>query len=69
LPDDFKEKYKHVPWLEMYYLRNKISHEYFGIDFMLVWDIASNYLPNNKIQIDEIIKNENKEDLSLFTKK
>ena len=53
-----KNKYSDVPWEEMYYLRNKVSHEYFGVDYEIIWDVAINYLPENKIQIDEIIHNE-----------
>jgi len=39
----------------MYYLRNKISHEYFGIDYEIIWDVATNYLPDNRLQIEKII--------------
>ncbi len=53
-----KERYPDVPWEEMYYLRNKVSHEYFGIDYEIIWDVAVNYLPENKIQVDKIIGNE-----------
>ncbi|MBI5218440.1 MAG: DUF86 domain-containing protein [Bacteroidia bacterium] len=60
LPDKIKEKYSQVPWPEMYYLRNKIAHEYHGIDYMIIWDIATNYLPQNKRQIDEILRKEKK---------
>ena len=60
LPEEIKVKYKEMPWGEMYLLRNKISHEYFGIDYEIIWDIAMNYLPKNKIQMIEIIINENK---------
>jgi uncharacterized protein with HEPN domain len=56
--DMIKQKYPDVPWEEMYYLRNRVSHEYFGIDYEIIWDVASNYLPNNKLQIDEIIEKE-----------
>lgn len=42
----------------MYYLRNRVAHEYFGIDHEIIWDIAANYLPENKKQIDQIIENE-----------
>lgn len=55
LPDSDKERYDNVPWSEMYYLRNKVSHEYFGVDYEIIWDVAKNYLPENKGQIDEII--------------
>lgn len=36
LPKEIKEKYNEVPWAEMYLLRNKISHEYFGIDYEII---------------------------------
>ena len=39
----------------MYLLRNKVSHEYFGVDYEIIWDVATNYLPENKIAIDNII--------------
>lgn len=58
LPTKFKEKYNEIPWTEMYLLRNKVSHEYFGVDYEIIWDIALNYLPENKSQIDEILKKE-----------
>lgn len=58
LPNEIKEKYSETPWAEMYLLRNKVSHEYFGIDYEIIWDIALNYLPENKIQIDQIIEKE-----------
>ncbi len=55
LPIHIKEKYSNIPWAEMYSLRNKVSHEYFGIDYEIIWDVAFNYLPENKAQIDAII--------------
>ena len=60
LPQFIKEKYIEVPWKEMYILRNKVTHEYFGIDYEIIWDVATNYLPLNKIQIDKIILIEKK---------
>lgn len=58
LPENLKLKYPDIPWQEMYYLRNKVSHEYFGIDYEIIWDVATNYLPENKQQIDKIIQQE-----------
>jgi len=58
MPQAIKDKYPVVPWEEMYLMRNKISHEYFGIDYEILWDVASNYLPDNKSQIEEILKKE-----------
>ena len=55
LPSQFKEKHPEMPWDEMYLLRNKVSHEYFGIDFEIIWDVASNHLPENKKQLENIL--------------
>lgn len=58
LPVRIKEQNPDIPWEEMYYLRNKVSHEYFGIDYEIIWDVAKNYLPKNKDQIDGLIETE-----------
>lgn len=58
VPKEIKEKYSNIPWDEMYLLRNKVSHEYFGIDYDIIWDVAKNYLPENKTQIEGIIESE-----------
>jgi uncharacterized protein with HEPN domain len=56
LPKAIKDKYTYVPWEEMYRLRNRISHEYFGIDHEIIWDIATRQLPLNYNEISEILK-------------
>jgi len=61
IPVEIKSKYPDVPWAEMYLLRNKISHEYFGVDYEIIWDVAYNHLPENKSQIEEIIRKEFKD--------
>ncbi|MFA5816983.1 MAG: DUF86 domain-containing protein [Bacteroidales bacterium] len=58
LPIEIKKKYDAVPWEEMYLLRNRVSHEYSGVDYEIIWDVAINYLPENKAQIDKILEQE-----------
>ena len=55
LPDHIKDNNPDLPWDEMYLLRNKVSHEYFGIDYEIIWDVCINHLPENKLQIQSII--------------
>lgn len=57
---EVKLKYSNLPWEEMYRLRNRVSHEYFGVDYEIIWDIATIYLPQNKSEIEEIIRQEKK---------
>jgi len=55
LPVHIKENNPDIPWDEMYLLRNKVSHEYFGIDYEIIWDVCINHLPENRMQIQSII--------------
>ena len=57
IPDHIKENNPDLPWDEMYLLRNKVSHEYFGIDYEIIWDVCINHLPENRKQIQSILKN------------
>lgn len=55
LPDTFKEKYPQIEWFRIIGFRNRIVHDYMGIDYQIVWTIIENYLNNliaalNKIQ-------------------
>jgi len=56
IPAVIKEQHPNIPWDEMYSLRNRISHAYFGIDYEIIWDIITHYLPENKSQIEIISK-------------
>lgn len=55
---DLKQRYPEVPWQEMYVLRNRVSHEYFGVDYEIIWRIANHYLPANLGDIQKIIARE-----------
>lgn len=58
IPVAIKNKYSNVPWEEMYRLRNKAMHEYFGIDYEIIWEIISKHLPRNQKDIEIILKAE-----------
>jgi uncharacterized protein with HEPN domain len=58
IPEKIKEKYPSIPWNKMYGLRNLISHEYFGIDYEMIWEISKNNLPGNREDLTQIIEKE-----------
>ncbi|MBF0520402.1 MAG: DUF86 domain-containing protein [Nitrospirae bacterium] len=56
VPKRIRDKASDIPWGEMKGLRNRIAHEYFGIDNEIVWHIVSHDLLNLKQQIAELIR-------------
>lgn len=56
IPIAIQKKYPEIPWKKMYGLRNLISHEYFGIDYEMLWEIASVSLPQNIKDLERIME-------------
>ena len=46
LPEDFKDKHSNIDWHRIRGFRNRIVHDYFGIDYSIVWEIKESFLPN-----------------------
>jgi len=45
LPAKFKNNYPEIDWHKIRGFRNRIVHDYFGIDYSIVWEIKNNFLP------------------------
>lgn len=56
IPDDLKDQYPHVLWQQIRAFRNKITHEYFGIDVRIVWDVVINELPLLKQHVQHMMQ-------------
>ena len=56
LPDEFITQQPHIPWQQMAGLRNRIVHEYFGLDLDIVWEIIQRHLPPLRQQIFPLLK-------------
>lgn len=44
LPDDFKDTHSNIDWHRIRGFRNRIVHDYFGIDYSIVWEIKESFL-------------------------
>ena len=51
LPDEFKQSHAHVPWAQIAGLRNRIVHDYFGLDWEIIWHVVEHELPELKTQL------------------
>jgi uncharacterized protein with HEPN domain len=52
---DLRETYSQIPWREMAGMRDKVVHEYFGINYDVVWAVASQEVPRLIPQIEDIV--------------
>ncbi len=41
-------------------MRDRLIHDYMGINYSIVWDVAKNKIPELSEQISEVIRNEQK---------
>jgi uncharacterized protein with HEPN domain len=55
LPSEFKKKHPQVPWRKMIGLRNRVAHEYFGIDIEILWTTIHYDLPYLKKEVKKLI--------------
>lgn len=55
LPGEFKEEHSEIEWYKVVGLRNRIVHEYFGIDLELIWQILHRELPSFQVSIQHIL--------------
>ncbi|MGA2071091.1 MAG: DUF86 domain-containing protein [Sedimentisphaerales bacterium] len=58
IPADFRTRHSNIDWKRIAGMRDKLIHDYFGVDYHLVWDVAINKLPDLKIKIAQIIASE-----------
>lgn len=46
LSEDFKDQHSNIDWHRIRGFRNRIVHDYFGIDYSIVWEIKELFLPD-----------------------
>ena len=55
IEEEFKFNNPHIDWKKLRGFRNRIVHEYFGIDFDIVWSIIENDIDELIHQLTELI--------------
>lgn len=54
LPDEIKDKYPEVDWQRIRGFRNRIVHDYFGVDEGILWKIIQDQIPGLILEISKI---------------
>jgi len=58
LDQDFRLKYPHIEWKKIAGMRDKLIHDYIGVDLWAVWGVIEHVIPKLEIQIEEIRRKE-----------
>lgn len=58
IPENIKNEYPEIPWQEIAGMRDKLIHEYFGVDIETIWDTIQEDLSPLQEAIEKIIKKE-----------
>ena len=58
LPDELRQKYGAIEWRAMAGMRDRLIHNYFGVDYEIVWDVVVNKIPTLDAEIRRILQQE-----------
>ena len=56
VPEDFRAAHPAVEWRAMAGMRDRLIHDYFGIDLELVWDVVQNRIPGLRSHLLAILE-------------
>lgn len=57
IPKDITDKYPKIPWEKMVSTRNKVLHEYSGVDEEILWQTITEDLLPVKNQLQKVLEN------------
>ncbi|MDI6810796.1 MAG: DUF86 domain-containing protein [archaeon] len=56
IPEDLRNGHPEMPWKRMTGMRDKLIHEYHGVDLEIVWTVIKEELPPLKPLIEKVLK-------------
>ena len=56
LPEDVKSKQPDFEWLKVAGMRDRLIHDYFGVDYTIVWDVATTKLPDLREKLQSLLE-------------
>jgi len=55
ISSDIRNKYPNTPWKDIAGMRDKLIHDYFGVDINAVWSTTKKDIPTLKAEVKQIL--------------
>lgn len=56
IPPSLKEQYPNIPWRSIAGMRDKVIHQYFGVDLQVLWDTVQQDIPPLRTAIAQVLE-------------
>jgi len=56
LSEDTKSRQPEIPWKQIAGMRDKVIHDYFGVNLEIVWAVVQKELPKLRVAVEGLLK-------------